>query len=171
MTSPFVVNVADLLRSPGHRKRVRAIGPLPGIRVVDAEVPDDTDVVVDVELESLPEKLTATGAVTAAWVSTCRRCLAEVRGEVRADVREVFTERRLDDESWPITGDQIDLEPLARELVVLELPLAPLCRDDCAGLCPSCGADRNSGACTCRAAPVDPRWGALEALRVDLPEE
>ena len=43
----------------------------------------------------------------------------------------------------PSPGDQLDLEPMVREAVLLELPLAPLCRPDCAGLCPECGANRN----------------------------
>jgi uncharacterized protein len=47
---------------------------------------------------------------------------------------------------------------------VLELPMAPLCRDDCAGLCPQCGANRNEGDCGC-VAPRDPRWANLDVLR------
>ena len=49
-----------------------------------------------------------------------------------------------------LQGDYLDLRPLVRDALLLELPVAPLCRDDCRGLCPRCGADLNSGPCDCR---------------------
>jgi uncharacterized protein len=70
----------------------------------------------------------------------------------------------LDEETYPLEGDQLDLRPLVRDALLLELPLAPLCRQDCCGLCTQCGADLNSGPCDCLPAP-DPRWGALDVLR------
>jgi uncharacterized protein len=72
-----------------------------------------------------------------------------------------------DEETYPLLGDHLDLEPLARDAVLLALPLAPLCREDCAGLCPTCGAERAGGACGCDPAPVDPRWAALDVLRAE----
>ena len=64
-----------------------------------------------------------------------------------------------------IVGEQLDLRPVVRELVLLDAPSTPLCRPDCAGLCPTCGVDRNSQACQCEPPPVDPRWSALDALK------
>jgi uncharacterized protein len=55
-----------------------------------------------------------------------------------------------------------------REAVLLDLPLAPLCRPDCAGLCPECGADLNAGDCGHRPNATDPRWTALDDLRERL---
>ncbi len=60
--------------------------------------------------------------------------------------------------------DQVDLELVSREAILLDLPLAPLCREDCAGLCPTCGIDLNEGACDCAPSTADPRWSALDAL-------
>ena len=57
---------------------------------------------------------------------------------------------------FPFDGDKIDLEPLFREQFVLAIPYAPLCREDCKGLCPQCGIDRNTGTCSCEK-PLDPR--------------
>jgi uncharacterized protein len=55
------------------------------------------------------------------------------------------------------------------DAIFLELPLAPLCRPDCQGLCPECGADKNEAPCECPG-PVDPRWATLDALRFDEPD-
>jgi len=84
---------------------------------------------------------------------------------VATTVEELFVSDPEEWETYPIHGDHIDLEPMAREAVVLGLPLAPLCRPDCKGLCPSCGADLNQGPCGCPPAAADPRWAALDALR------
>ncbi|HUP25113.1 MAG TPA: DUF177 domain-containing protein [Thermoanaerobaculia bacterium] len=62
-----------------------------------------------------------------------------------------------------ILGDEVSTEPLVTEQVVLNLPMKPLCRPDCAGLCPTCGADLNAARCEC-APPGDSRWADLEAF-------
>jgi uncharacterized protein len=80
-------------------------------------------------------------------------------------VRELFTRDGDPEETYPLGDDHIDLEPMVHDAVLLELPPAPLCRPDCAGLCPWCGANRNLAPCSC-VAPSDPRWAALDALRV-----
>lgn len=66
---------------------------------------------------------------------------------------------------FPYDGETVDLEPLLREQFVLAVPFAPLCAEDCKGLCPQCGIDRNTGTCTCEA-PVDPRLAALKGLKL-----
>ncbi|MGH9177501.1 MAG: YceD family protein [Acidimicrobiales bacterium] len=164
-SSPFVVNVGHLLRAPGERRRERRGGPIAGLRVTGSEVPVGADVVVEVMLDAVPGAVVATGTVTAPWRGPCRRCLADAEGTVTAEVREVFEEEPDPEQTYPLTGDQLDLEPLAHDTVLLELPLAPLCREDCAGICPTCGADRNVAPCQCAAAAPDPRWAALDALR------
>ena len=56
---------------------------------------------------------------------------------------------------------------MVREYVLLDLPDAPLCKDDCAGICPNCGIDRNMATCDCDTSATDPRWSALEGLKFD----
>jgi uncharacterized protein len=115
-------------------------------------------------LDSVPGAVVVSGTVTAPWRGPCRRCLADADGTVRIDVREVFEDEPDPEQTYLLEGDRLDLEPLARDAVLLELPLAPLCREECAGICPTCGADRNVAPCQCSATPPDPRWAALDAL-------
>jgi uncharacterized protein len=75
--------------------------------------------------------------------------------EVAADDIDVF----------PYDGERIDLEPLFREQFVLTVPYAPLCAEDCKGLCPQCGIDRNSASCKCEP-PIDPRLAPLKGLKI-----
>jgi uncharacterized protein len=66
---------------------------------------------------------------------------------------------------YPYEGDAVDLEPLLREQFILAVPFAPLCREDCKGLCPQCGGDRNLAACACQP-PLDPRLAALRDIEL-----
>ena len=163
--TPFTVNVAVLLQNPGSRRPARRTGPIGGLTVTGSAVPEGAEVVVDIVLEAVPEAVIARGTVEAPWRGECRRCLAEAAGAVRAHVREVFEEEHDPDQTYPLVGDQLDLEPLARDAVLLELPQVPLCREGCQGLCSICGADLNAVTCACSPEVGDPRWAALDVLR------
>lgn len=167
----MVVPVADLLNRPGARRREQCTGPLDGVTVVAASVPTGTPMTVDVVLEWVSEGILATGAARARWVAECRRCLRPVEGEVEAEFRELFEPRPTEGDTWPLQGDRIDLGPLAREALALALPLAPLCRTSCAGLCGRCGEDLNEGPCGCAPEPADLRWSALDALRPEAGDD
>jgi uncharacterized protein len=162
---PLVVNVAELLRHPASRQEVHVEVPSEGLTVVDAVVPVGAPVDVDVTLESMSDGVVVTGRVSAPWEGACRRCLGPAGGAIDVLVRELYQPKPETEEAFPIEGDQLDLEPLVREALLLELPLAPLCRPDCAGLCPECGADRNDVDCGHRLDDHDPRWDALDQLR------
>ena len=164
---PLVVGVADLLRSPGSHRDLEVEAPLEGLAVLGSSVPDGAAVVIDVRLEAVNEGIVVKGEVRAPWQGECRRCLRTVEGTAAASVLEVFEEEPVEGETSKLDGDRIDLEPLARETVLLELPLAPLCQDDCAGLCPECGADRNAGDCGHALEAVDERWAALSELKFE----
>ena len=71
-----------------------------------------------------------------------------------------------DGDEYPLVEGQVDLEPLIRDVVVLAMPFAPLCRPECRGLCARCGGDLNLGACTCPP-EADPRWAPLADLELD----
>lgn len=177
MNTPLLVPVTELLRQPGRRRPVEVVAPVAvmapdGFTVVDARIPSEAEVGVEVELESLTNGVMVTGRVTAAWTAQCRRCLAPVTGRLRTDVCELVVPATSgDEEAFKLDGDQLDLGPLVREALTLELPLAPLCAETCAGLCAECGADLNQGQCSCDRTPPDPRWAVLDLLREDLPSE
>jgi uncharacterized protein len=162
---PFVVHVAKLRRAVGARWNELRQGSIEGLDCSGSAVPAEQSPVADVVLESVLGGVSVTGTVTAPWTGACRRCLTPASGVLRLTVRELYTEGGDGEETYPLVHDEVDLEPLVRDAVLLELPQAPLCRTDCQGLCPFCGANRNEEACGCKA-PPDPRWGALDVLRM-----
>jgi uncharacterized protein len=162
---PFVVHVAQLRRAVGTRWNERRQGRIEGLDCSGSSVPDEAMPVAEVVLESVLGGVSVSGIVSAPWAGACRRCLVPATGVLRLPVRELYTDESDGEETYPLVGDEVDLEPLVRDAVLLELPQAPLCQADCQGLCPSCGVNRNEETCGCEA-PRDPRWGALDVLRM-----
>ncbi len=162
------VNVADLVHRPGARRHEQVSGVVGPMQVVGTTVPADRQVMVDAVLEWVSEGVLATGEVLTDWEGECRRCLRLVHGQARAEFRELFEPRPQEGETYPLKHDHIDLEPLAREALLVELPLVPLCSPDCRGLCPTCGAELNAGPCECAPAQRDPRWQVLDALKGEI---
>jgi len=164
---PFQVQVAALRKQNGATRHEHREGVIADLGAVSVVVPEGAPVVLDLTLASYPGGIMADGTVSAPWLGECRRCGGPVAGTVAAEVHERYAPvggTARDEEAYPLAGDELDLEPLARDAVLLELPLAPLCTDDCRGLCPTCGVNRNLESCACTA-PVDPRWSALDTLR------
>jgi len=160
------LNARELLRQPGSRKPVAVSLPSSDLGVDDERITGEIE--VELVATSTIDGVVVEGTVTMPWRAPCRRCLAEVVGTGVIEVDEVYQDEIADgDDAFPIEGDQIDLVPAVREAVLLELPDDVLCRDDCAGICPVCGIDRNQGSCDCDTTIRDDRWAALDELRLD----
>ncbi len=147
-------------------RRVRLTVPAPadlGIEVVG--VPEGADIELDLRLESVMEGVLVSGTARAPLAGECARCLDLTDGDVEADIQEmyVFDGDDADEEERRVEGELIDLEPALRDAVVLALPQAPLCRDDCPGLCSECGA-RLADDPDHSHQVGDPRWAALAGL-------
>jgi uncharacterized protein len=174
-TNPWLVPITSLRRSLGNRRHELRSGPIDELRVADSRVPSGAEASADLTLDSVDGGIEVAGTVLAPWEGECRRCLKPVSGTVGAEVREVYRPRPpgeppdQDEETYPLSGELLDLRPLVRDAILLELPIAPLCGEDCEGLCPTCGADLNDGPCGCPPPSGDPRWAALDVLRPTEP--
>lgn len=172
--SPFVFDVRELGRRAG------------AMRTFDREVPaadllgtkgtldelysaEGADLVLDLRVESVVEGMLATGRVSGSLVGQCVRCLDPIEVEVDADFQELCYYDAADltaeeaEEALLVIEDLIDVETLVHDAVMLELPLQPLCEDDCPGLCAECGA-RLADDPEHKHESVDPRWAALGEL-------
>ena len=153
------IPLAAALRHPGNARPVVASVELDGLAGVAAEIEAGKPVSIDLLLERVPEGIVVRGNLTATWSSACSRCLEPVGGEISVHVDELF-------ETHPLEGETYQLDEDAIDALLLELPLAPLCNDDCAGLCATCGVNRNQTRCECVTTDLDPRWAALRSLEL-----
>jgi uncharacterized protein len=171
MSNPLLINAAELLRRPGTERRVELESTVAELGIVDTRFDADSAVQISLRLESLSDGIVVDGQVTVPWSDSCRRCLAPASGDVVCDVHELYQQVLTDPDAFEIVGDQIDLSRMVKENILLEAPIAPLCRPDCAGLCPTCGTDLNEASCDCVTVDLDPRWQALSQLKANLPEQ
>ncbi len=131
-------------------------------------VPAGGDVELDVRLEAVTEGVYVSGTVRAGLVGECARCLDELTDEIEIEIAELFaypdstTDETTEDDELPrVLDDHVDIEQTVRDAVVLALPLAPLCRRDCPGLCIECGEKWADLAPDHGHETLDPRWAAL----------
>jgi uncharacterized protein len=164
-TSVWSIPIGDLLRHPGARRDISASGDLGDIAVTSSRVPPGTLTDFTGLVESLDGgAVRVKGTIHTGWVGECRRCLGPAEGALEVEVSELFERVPESEDIYPLGADRLDLEPLVRDAIYLELPQAPLCKDDCQGLCPECGADRNTVDCGHAVDDMDPRWAALREL-------
>ncbi|WP_438485675.1 YceD family protein [Streptomyces sp. S186] len=167
----------ELGRRPGTLKRLSRSAEAPadlGNEVIG--VPEGAPVELDLRLEAVMDGVLVTGTARATVTGECVRCLEPLERVLEADFQELFAYPDADarttvsgddaedeEDTLYIEDDLVDLEPVLRDAVVLALPLQPVCREDCPGLCSECGArladdpDHHHDA-------VDMRWAALKEL-------
>lgn len=173
--APLVLDTRELGRRAGSQLGVTRKAEAPaelGIEIL--RVPEGSLIDLDLRLEAVMEGVLLTGTAAADLEGECARCLEPIADDIDVRLQELFV---YDDEDNPVEddeesdvsrleGDLLDLEPLLRDAVVLALPFQPLCRDDCPGLCPECGARLADEPDHRHEDPIDPRWAALTEVDV-----
>lgn len=167
-----VVVVRELIDRPGTSRQLDRCMPAPA-DMSDEIVRIGEQVCLSGVLESVVDGVLVRGTVEAPGRLACVRCLAEHDDVISAGVTELFSRPDgRDDEvvepGYEITDDTIDLDTLLRDALAAATPSHPLCRPDCAGLCPTCGADLNVAPCDGHPERFDPRWAVLAEL--DVPD-
>ena len=178
LRNPLVFDTRDL--APGAARTLTRRVPAPEYMGVElARVPAGAELDLDIQLEGVTEGVLVTATVTGPLAGECARCLEAFNSEFKVRFQELFVlatdAERADDaeteDSYLLDGSGLlDLEPAVRDAIVLELPLSPLCEDDCQGLCVECGV---------RLADAEPGhgheqrgtlWAALKDFRAEEPD-
>jgi uncharacterized protein len=161
----FRIDLHAFSRQAGTAKHVRREAAAPedwGAGLIG--VTTGSGVTVEADLEAVGEGVLVTGEAAFRLTGQCARCLAplDTPGQVAFQELFVYPGRAESDEDLSrIEGETLDLEPVVRDAIVLDLPLAPLCDEDCAGLCADCGANLNEDPSHAHGEPVDSRWSGL----------
>lgn len=167
MISALRTNAVELLRRPGSEREVDVVTTVADLGIDDSRLRAADTVHARLRLEVLTDGIVVTGTVHGTWHGTCRRCANPAVGPLECAVHELYQRVVTDPDAFEL-GDLLDLEPMVREVLLLDAPLVPLCRPDCRGLCPQCGVDLNTETCSCETRTTDPRWAALDQLRQQL---
>lgn len=186
--SPWAVSVAQVASRPGQSKQIDTTFPAPsGIGDEIVGVDEGADVHVVGSFDSIVDGLILTARISAPVHAECTRCLTPIKRDWMVDVTTFFPyedtsgksgkDEEVDivagedesEDTYPLLdgGAWADLEALLRDTLVEELPLQPLCRPDCKGLCSQCGIDLNDNP-DHRHDVTDIRFAALEGLKAQL---
>lgn len=156
------IQVKDLIQKPGTMKEVELVHQL--------EYPLGTDVIavpkgrglnLSVRLESVHEGILVTVSGLAVADTECSRCLEPVQEEIAIQLLELFHYQPQEEDDFVIAQDKVDLEQALIDAVVPNLPIKPLCSEDCPGLCADCGEKLDVGTHN-HERPIDPRFDALK---------
>ncbi|HUR13795.1 MAG TPA: DUF177 domain-containing protein [Mycobacteriales bacterium] len=178
---PLVLDTRELGRRPGSMRALQLSAPAPvGLGIEDLiGVPVGAELALDLRLESVMDGVLVTGTVVAPVSGECGRCLTAMSDELVVQVQELFLypeasaqqDPGQEDELPQLVGDLLDLDPTLRDAVVLALPLTPLCREDCQGLCATCGERLDDLPEDHAHDTSDARWGALAGLLQQTDQE
>jgi uncharacterized protein len=161
MATNLRFQVSDLLGHPGQSRDVYGEMKL-YLKV--GETTTSSSAATFARLTAVHEGILAAGWSGVMADHVCVRCLIGWEGPVEAEWSELFV-RHPDADQSPITPDGIiDLEPIVRDELSLALPADPLCRQDCAGICPECGADLNNAPCDGHGDDSEGPFAALKQL-------
>jgi uncharacterized protein len=171
-SSPLVVDITRLGRRPGAMFPLHETVASPARIGLDmAGVATGAPLDLDLRVESVSEGVLVSGTVSAPITGECSRCLTPFQDRIEVDLTELFaypdslTEATTEeDEVGRVVGDTVDLEQPIIDAVGLELPFSPVCRDDCPGLCPSCGVALAAAEPGHHHDEIDPRWAKLTAM-------
>jgi DUF177 domain-containing protein len=174
--SPLVLNISRLGRRPGSMLTISETVPSPSRIGLDLiAIQEGAALDLDLRIEAVSEGVLVTGTVSAPTSGECARCLSPVTGDVEIELTELFaypdsaTDETTDDDEVgrvrQVRGaDSVDLEQPIIDAVGLALPFVPLCRPDCAGLCPRCGVALATAEPGHHHDEIDPRWAKLSRL-------
>jgi len=155
---PFRFPVGDLLSDPGRRRPVELAAD------VDWRLNSSRLVAMvsgTLMLQGTSGGVFVTGSAVTTAAHTCTRCLREFEAPVSVTINELVGG---EDPEYPLDQDVADLEPVLRDAVLLTFPLLPLCDPECRGLCATCGADLNTGACPGHEEMTDSPFTVLRGL-------
>jgi uncharacterized protein len=142
-SSPFVFPISDLLSDSGSRRAV-AVDTSIAWGVEMAAV--GPNLKAELVLENASGVLVVRGQAETTLQLTCDRCLTVWSEDLDIEITEALG-FDVDGDGYALDRDTADLEPVLRDALLLEVPLRPMCRDDCRGICATCGADLNTATC------------------------
>ena len=118
------------------------------------------------EANSVDEAIAISGIISARLTMRCGRCLETYEHGVEVPFSEVYARSLAETNGEEVlyAGDFIDIEPEVIKTVILSLPMRAICREDCQGLCVTCGCNLNHGLCQCPVDDIDPRLNALKDI-------
>jgi len=152
----MIINVSQLLKQP--------IGSVQRYRISET---GNAPIRGEVSLLRTDRGIFVSGILETTLQAVCSRCLSSFEQPLTLNIEEEYLSKAEEGAFTIDENQEIDLGEAVRQYAILALPMKPLCREECAGLCPSCGHNLNLGPCGCPPSDIDPRFAPLARLALD----
>ena len=160
----MLIDISKILMKKGETLSFEGEEPITSIE----DCPDVQKVLEPVKVKGTVTNVKGSFEVCAkceaAVLMACSRCLEPVKVKAQFDLDELFSNTGNEEEAETFEAESLDLTSAIKRNLLLNLPMKVICKEDCKGLCPHCGADRNVTDCDCDKKQIDPRFAALRAL-------
>lgn len=165
---PFL-DVEQLKKVPGERRRVSFVSELPSLSLDGREVSLLKPAHFDLILTNLGDAITVEGLIAVDLQVSCHRCLVEFPLSLKVDFLETYQDKsqlpyHVQEDRVPFEGETIEIEPEVMNAVYLGIPMRLICHEQCRGLCQHCGINLNQEQCHCTEDEFDPRLAKLKNL-------
>jgi len=160
------INVAQLRRMEGSSERYAFCEPMSPLQFGKDEYVFLKPLNVQLDVVNTGKSLLVNGKVSSEMGVTCSRCLKDFPFYLAFEfedewIPEEFAEENEEENAFIFEKDEFNIEDRILEHVLLHIPMKFMCSEDCKGLCPKCGADRNTITCACTDEAIDPRLEIL----------
>ena len=164
------INIASVLKNDGASKEFSGSIELGAFDYMGSTLNFETPVSVSGKISNIGGALELSAAVTGEFSTECSRCGKPVKemlsGELFESVDSDFSD--IDEECITVMGNVMDISGSIEACIFDSLPMQPLCKEDCKGLCPHCGTDRNINECNCEDEVYDPRFAIFRKLSKEV---
>lgn len=158
------LDVARLKRSPGDTGHFEIKADLPLLEMPGERIAFAGPVVASLDVANTGRSLRVEGEVSGRLELTCGRCLEPFEHSFEVPLEETYVQNPEGggEEAVLFSGDSLDVTPEAMKSIILSLPMKAVCREECPGLCPTCGRSPGEGPCDCSSEKIDPRLSVLQ---------
>ena len=162
------INLSEIVKSDGSEKSFQGQMNIEPVKYMGLTVTFDEDVEVNGIVRNIGGVLELEADVTGTLHTSCARCMKPVQEAFDAKVSETLMQEgaqaELDQDVILFSGYSLSVDEIVLNSILVSMPVRYLCKEDCKGLCPTCGKDLNDGGCGCSSDVVDPRFEVLSKL-------
>ena len=164
------INIASVLRNDGASKEFSGEAELGSFEYMGSTLTFENPPRITGRIHNIGGTLEISGQITGEYTTVCSRCQAPIRKVFSAELFESIDDELsdIDEECITVSGNVIDISGSIDACIFGSLPMQPLCREDCKGLCHQCGTDLNKNECNCEDEVYDPRFAIFRKLSKEV---
>ena len=164
------INIASVLRNDGASKAFSGNVELGTFDYMGSTLTFHKPLNIEGKVYNIGGTLEISAQITGYYTTECSRCGQIVEAELKAELFESVDSdfSGIDDECIVVSGNVIDISGSIDACIFGSIPMQPLCREDCKGLCPVCGIDLNKNECNCETEVYDPRFAIFRKLSEEV---